>query len=71
MGESGLRAELTAGNRSVSRALDILELLADSECPLSLADVAKRLDLPPRLLGGQGSSTTSPIYPRSLTRSPH
>ena len=46
MGESGFRAELPTGNRSVSRALDILELLADSERSLGLAEVAKRLDLP-------------------------
>lgn len=34
------------GNRSVGRALAILELLADTERPMSLADIAKGLELP-------------------------
>lgn len=46
VGESGFRAETPTGNRSVGRALDILELLSGSEHPLGLAEVAKRLDLP-------------------------
>ncbi|WP_427924033.1 IclR family transcriptional regulator [Streptomyces sp. cg40] len=46
MEESGFGAVMPTGNRSVSRALDILELLAGSERPLGLAEVAKRLDLP-------------------------
>ncbi|WP_031466290.1 IclR family transcriptional regulator [Sciscionella sediminilitoris] len=34
------------GNRSVTRALDVLELLSANEEPLGLADVARALDLP-------------------------
>lgn len=35
-----------SGNRSVVRALDALELLAQSDRPMSLAEVAKGLELP-------------------------
>ena len=35
-----------AGSRSVLRALEILELLADQDAPMSLAGIAKEMDIP-------------------------
>jgi DNA-binding IclR family transcriptional regulator len=39
-------AESRAGSRSVLRALEVLELLADHDSPMSLARITKELDIP-------------------------